>query len=74
MQVRYQRFHNLSPRLVQALIPYGCAVHLQFFGEDSAVLSDGMGAILNDLLPEDILHKVDFMDQGENVRRGRVLG
>lgn len=74
MQVWNQRFHNIPPRLVQALIPYGRAIHLQPFTKDSAVLLDSKGSILDHLISEYVLHEVDLMDQGEDVRRGRVLG
>ena len=73
MQIWDQRLHNIPPRLVQALIPYSCAVHLQASTKHSAVLSDGDGAVLDHLVSEYALHKVDFVDEGEYVRGRRVL-
>ena len=67
VQVRHQRFHNIPPGFVQALIPYGCAIYLQPFTEHPAVFLDGKGAVLNHLVSKHVLHEVDFVDEGENV-------
>lgn len=62
VQIWNQGFHNVPPRLVQALIPYSGAIHLQPFNEDSAVLFYGEGAVLDHLVSEYALHEVDLMD------------
>lgn len=47
MQIRNQRLHNISPCLIETLIPYRRAIHLQFFAKNPAVLLDSESAILN---------------------------
>ena len=67
VQIRDQRFHDIPPRFVQALIPYSCAIYLQPFTENATVFLYGNGAVLNHLVSKYVLHEVDFVDEGENV-------
>ena len=73
VQIRDQRFHNVAPRFVQALIPYCCAIYLQPFTKYPTVFLDGKGAVLNHLVSKNVLHEVDFVDEGENVGGRGVL-